>query len=152
MPLSGLCLKAEEKISLFFKDWEGTPYRRNTGIRNIGVDCGTFIYCFLDAMFNNKNRHDYRNEALQLGKMSFEAIVRFILFSFPHIKETVSLEIEPGDILIIKKHKIYHAIIRGIKPGEFWHCCELSGVVKSGIPHGGEIDRIYRPLNKDTWK
>lgn len=149
-----LQLKIEERISLFFKDWEGTPYRKNSGVKGVGIDCGTFIYCFLNEMINKITRVEYKEISKLICKLSFESCVRYILFCFPHIKESIDINLEPGDIVIVRPNTLpntYHAIIQGIKRSEFWHCSESIGVHKSSLPLGGEVIRIYRPSNKEDW-
>jgi cell wall-associated NlpC family hydrolase len=58
--------------------WEGTPYHHKGRVKNVGVDCGGFIYCVYAQFLNLKPFPDYYAEDWALHGGSEEIYLDFI--------------------------------------------------------------------------
>lgn len=142
------------RIESLCSSWLGTPYRHGQRRRGAGVDCANFIVAVLDELYGVQ-LPPIPTFPAGAGATSEKAepAIRAIMSRFPHERVNPSEPIEPGDVVFtLTGDHVGHVLLAGVRAGELWHAARGVGVCRTGLgAYAGQIDRLYRPLNKELW-
>lgn len=126
--------RIESLVAWFIRSWEGTPYRPNARMRNLGVDCANLVAAWLEVTTKVRIMEIAPR---QRDFFKAKACVR--------IRSGV---IQSGDIVMVKGtsgiHPHGHLMIAADKPFQFLHATMTAGVCRAGLPPA--LMACYRPL------
>ena len=139
--------------------WEGTPYRENTCVKGMGVDCVRFVCAVLDHMQNGGNTDlpFLPQDASLHSPTSAKAAMRLIKSLYGPNYAVKDYTLEPGDVIVAGPEGggPGHALIVGDQPNQIWHSTGrrvhrtgMSFYKTTAFPL---IFRVYRHSDRRDW-
>jgi cell wall-associated NlpC family hydrolase len=141
-----------QRVESVCRSWLGTAYAPGQRRRGVAVDCANFVVACLAELYGPALPPP--PTLIPVGVNRWELGMAAVMRQIPHTRlRDRSAAPEPGDVVFARNGaNVGHVLIAGGVPASLWHAAPGSGVVRTGwgvIVH--QVDRIYRPENKELW-
>lgn len=143
----------QTRLDSVLRSWSGTPWMKGQCCKGRGVDCWFFVVGVLDELYRITPPLPPRlplDTAIN-NRPGAVAAIKSLTDRYPTSKAVG--DVEPGDVVIVRNPAtrwgtLQHAMIVGLN-SQFWHA-GTGGVGFTSLV-GWSVERIFRPLNKETW-